>query len=89
MRKRASLHENVREGFGPCSCLFLMGAIAVLPTKANNGGIKLITDTLDFPVDFEMNNGRIEIHTENEPANARIHARVDNWSIDVYGRDFG
>jgi hypothetical protein len=66
-----------------------MGAIAVLQTKANNGGIKLITGTLDFPVDFEMNIGRIEIHIENEPANARIQVRVDNGSIDVYGRDSG
>lgn len=60
-----------------------------LKAKANNGRIELTADTLDFPVDFETTNGRIEIHTKNEPANARIQARVDNGSIDVFGRDSG
>ncbi|MBT2570080.1 DUF4097 family beta strand repeat-containing protein [Planococcus sp. ISL-110] len=55
--------------------------------KANNGRIDLTTDTLDFPVDFETNNGHIEIQTENEPSNARIEARVDNGNIDMYGQD--
>lgn len=58
-----------------------------LQARANNGRIDLTVDTLDFPVDLETNNGRIEIHTETEPANARIQARVDNGSIDIYGRD--
>lgn len=56
-----------------------------LQAKANNGRIELTVDTLDFPVNLETNNGRIEIETENEPDNARIEARVDNGSIDVYG----
>ncbi|HSP21165.1 MAG TPA: DUF4097 family beta strand repeat-containing protein [Planococcus sp. (in: firmicutes)] len=60
-----------------------------LKAKANNGRIELTADTLDFPIDFETNNGRIEIHTENEPANARIQARVENGRIDIYGRDSG
>lgn len=60
-----------------------------LQAKANNGRIELTTGTLNSPIDFETNNGRIDIHTENEPANARIQARVDNGSIDVYGRDSG
>ncbi|OHX53926.1 hypothetical protein BB776_01495 [Planococcus salinarum] len=58
-----------------------------LQAKANNGQIELIVDTLDFPVDFETNNGHIEIQTENEPTNARIESRVDLGSIDVYGQD--
>ena len=58
-----------------------------LQAKANNGHIELTTDTLDFPVDFETNNGRIEIRTEIEPANARIQTSVDNGRIDVFGRD--
>lgn len=60
-----------------------------LQAEANNGRIDLTADTLDFPIDFETNNGRIEIHTKNEPTNARIEARVDNGSIDVYGQDSG
>ncbi|MGM0898544.1 MAG: DUF4097 family beta strand repeat-containing protein [Bacillota bacterium] len=58
-----------------------------LEAKANNGRIDLTVDTLDFPVELETNNGHIEIHTENEPDNARIEARIDNGSIDVYGRE--
>ncbi|MBT2582856.1 DUF4097 family beta strand repeat-containing protein [Planococcus sp. ISL-109] len=56
-----------------------------IEARANNGRIDLTVDTLDFPVDLQTNNGHIEIHTENEPANARIQARVDNGSINVYG----
>ena len=58
-----------------------------LTAQANNGRIELDTDTLDFPVDFETDNGQISIRTDAEPLNARIEARVDNGSIDVYGRD--
>ncbi|MGM0898551.1 MAG: DUF4097 family beta strand repeat-containing protein [Bacillota bacterium] len=58
-----------------------------LEAQANNGRIELDTETLDFPVDFDTDNGRIEIRTGSEPANARIEARVDNGSIDVYGRE--
>lgn len=56
-----------------------------LQAQANNGRIELRTETLDFPIDFVTNNGRIEIRTDNEPSNARIRARVDNGSINVYG----
>ncbi|MFC4714245.1 DUF4097 family beta strand repeat-containing protein [Planococcus dechangensis] len=58
-----------------------------LQARANNGRIELSTETLDFPVNFETNNGRIEIRTDSEPSNARIRARVDNGSINVYGRE--
>ena len=58
-----------------------------LQARANNGRIDMAVDTLDFPVNLETNNGHIEIRTETEPDNARIEARVDNGSIDVYGRD--
>lgn len=58
----------------------------VLQAKANNGRIQLTTDTLDFPIDFEADNGRIEIHADNEPENTRIKARADNGSINVFGR---
>jgi len=57
-----------------------------LEANANNGRIDLTVDTLDFPVDFKTNNGHIEIHTENEPTNARIESRVDIGSINVYGQ---
>ncbi|HSI67234.1 MAG TPA: DUF4097 family beta strand repeat-containing protein [Planococcus sp. (in: firmicutes)] len=58
-----------------------------LQAQASNGRIELTTATLDFPVDFETNNGRIEIRTDSEPTNARIQARVDNGNIDVYGQE--
>lgn len=58
-----------------------------LEAQANNGRIELDTETLDFPVDFATDNGQIEIRTASEPVNARIEARVDNGSIDVYGRE--
>lgn len=57
-----------------------------LVAKANNGRIELITGTLDFPIDFETDNGRIEIRTDSEPDNTRIEADVDNGSIDIFGQ---
>ncbi|MBU9673768.1 DUF4097 domain-containing protein [Planococcus sp. CP5-4] len=58
-----------------------------LEAQANNGRIELETEMLDFPVDFDTDNGQIEIRTSTEPSNARIEARVDNGNIDVYGRE--
>lgn len=58
-----------------------------LQAQANNGRIELTAETLDFPVDFETDNGRIEVRTEHEPTNARIDADVNNGSIDIYGQD--
>lgn len=58
-----------------------------LDAQTNNGRIELIAATLDFPVNFKTNNGRIEIHTEKEPTNVRIQARVDNGSLDIFGND--
>lgn len=58
-----------------------------LQAKANNGRIELTTEKLDYPIDFETDNGRIEIHTDTEPNNARIESRTDNGVIDVFGRN--
>lgn len=58
-----------------------------LHARANNGRINLTTGTLDFPVDFETDNGRIEIQTENEPSNTRIEAHTDNGRIELYGQN--
>lgn len=57
-----------------------------LEARANNGRIELTADTIAFPVDFETDNGRIEIRTDTEPENARIEASTDNGRIDIYGR---
>lgn len=58
-----------------------------LTAQTTNGRIELATDTLNFPIDFKTNNGRIEIHTENEPANASIQAHVDNGRLDIFGQN--
>lgn len=60
-----------------------------LQARANNGRIELTTGMLDFPVDFETDNGRIEIRTDQEPANVRIEAASDNGSIELYGQSTG
>ncbi len=57
-----------------------------LEATTNNGRIQLTTDTLDFPIDFETDNGRIEIQTQTEPTNARIETHVDNGRIDIFGQ---
>ncbi|WP_033543256.1 DUF4097 family beta strand repeat-containing protein [Planococcus sp. CAU13] len=63
------------------------GVSGELQARANNGRIELDTSTLDFPVDFETDNGEIQIRTETEPADARIEAYADNGSIELYGQE--
>lgn len=58
-----------------------------LSAKANDGSINLITDTLDYPIDFSTHNGKIDIQTNNEPKNAVINAQADNGSITIFGEN--
>lgn len=58
-----------------------------LSAKANDGRIKLITETLDYPIEFSTHNGKIEILTNNEPKNAVIDAQADNGSITIFGEN--
>ncbi|WP_422122423.1 DUF4097 family beta strand repeat-containing protein [Planococcus sp. X10-3] len=67
--------------------IIFTGVSGELLARANNGRIELTTVILDSPVDFETDNGSIEIRTVNEPDNARIEADIDNGSINLYGQD--
>ncbi|WP_438349818.1 DUF4097 family beta strand repeat-containing protein [Paenibacillus sp. FA6] len=58
-----------------------------LSANANDGQIELLTDSLDYPIDFTTNNGRIDILTASEPTNATIHAQADNGSIKIFGEE--
>ncbi|MFD1038389.1 DUF4097 domain-containing protein [Virgibacillus byunsanensis] len=53
--------------------------------KTNNGAISLITNNLDRPIEFDTDNGKIEIQSEQEPTNAILDVRVDNGRIDICG----
>ncbi|MBE1555391.1 DUF4097 family beta strand repeat-containing protein [Sporosarcina limicola] len=55
-----------------------------LSAKANDGSIKLMTKTLDFPIEFSTDNGHIDIQTDNAPINASIRAQSDNGSITIF-----
>src|SRR5690606_20392273 len=84
----SNMHSNisVRSSNGRITFTDVSGELL---SRANNGRIELTTDILDFPVDFETDNGRIEIFTSNEPADARIEANTDNGRIELYGQDTG
>ncbi|WP_285768745.1 DUF4097 family beta strand repeat-containing protein [Peribacillus sp. SI8-4] len=54
--------------------------------SSNNGKITLITKGLDRMIDFESDNGKIMIITENEPTNTTFEVSVDNGKIDILGK---
>ncbi|GAB3062066.1 DUF4097 family beta strand repeat-containing protein [Virgibacillus ainsalahensis] len=56
-----------------------------LSARTGNGEISLRTDHLDRPIEFETDNGRIEIQTENEPTNAIFEIQVDNGKATIFG----
>lgn len=60
--------------------------IGSLSAKANNGSIKLITNTLDTPIDFSTHNGKIHIQTNEEPENAAIQAQAKNGGMKIFGQ---
>ncbi|HLR40510.1 MAG TPA: DUF4097 family beta strand repeat-containing protein [Virgibacillus sp.] len=56
-----------------------------LSGTTNNGSISLVTRDLHRSIDFETDNGRINIQTEKKPTNAIIDAKVDNGKVTVFG----
>lgn len=56
-----------------------------LSSHTNNGSISLITRSLDRPIDFETDNGKIKIQTEKEPTNAIFDINVDNGKVTIFG----
>lgn len=55
--------------------------------RTDNGRVSLVTNNLDRSIELIASNGRIEIQTEKEPANATIDVKTDNGKIDVFGYD--
>lgn len=53
--------------------------------RTNNGSITLVTEHLDRSIEFEADNGIINIQTEKEPTNAILDVRVDNGKVRVFG----
>jgi len=53
--------------------------------KANNGSISLVTNHLDRPIEFETDNGYINIQTEQEPKNATLDVQIDNGKANIFG----
>lgn len=56
-----------------------------LSAKASDGQITLLTDTLNYPIEFSANNGRIDIQTNNAPTNATIHTQAVNGVMFTFG----
>lgn len=51
----------------------------------SNGSITFTTEHLDQRVDLKTNNGKIDLHTENEPTNVTFDVRVDNGTVRIFG----
>ena len=56
-----------------------------IEAKSDNGQISMVTDNLDRSISFQTDNGLIKIHSNSEPKNATIHAKIDNGRIDIFG----
>lgn len=57
----------------------------VITGKTSNGGMSLITDSLDRAIDLETSNGKIHIQTENEPTNVTFDIKRNNGNVTVFG----
>lgn len=51
----------------------------------DNGRITLQTTSINQNIDFQTDNGSIQIESRNEPTNVSIHAKTANGKIDVFG----
>lgn len=52
--------------------------------KANDGSILLVSNHLDNPIEFETDNGSIDIQTKKKPTNATINVSVENGKVDIF-----
>lgn len=75
---------NVRSSNGKVIFDHVAGNIS---GKTNNGSIKLVTADLDRSINFETDNGKIEILTDHEPADATLDLRVGNGKINYFGKN--
>lgn len=55
--------------------------------ESSNGDISLITKTLNQPVEFETDNGSINIETTDESKNVMIDVETDNGKVNVFGKE--
>lgn len=55
-----------------------------LKAETSNGRIILKANNLERAIDFQTDNGLIEIQTDKEPSNATINAKVDLGRIDIF-----
>ncbi|HHY73443.1 MAG TPA: DUF4097 domain-containing protein [Bacillus bacterium] len=51
--------------------------------ESHNGSIMLKTSSLDRPIDFETNNGQINIQSEKKPTNARFEVSIANGKANI------
>lgn len=54
--------------------------------KTSNGSIAIYTKTLEYPIDFHADNGKITITSEELPTNNTFDLRTDFGKIQVYGK---
>ncbi|SHN27725.1 DUF4097 family beta strand repeat-containing protein [Gracilibacillus kekensis] len=52
--------------------------------KTNNGAISLVSKELDRQIDFQTDNGSINIQTEKEPTNVVFDTKTNNGSINLF-----
>ncbi|WOV86671.1 DUF4097 family beta strand repeat-containing protein [Sporosarcina oncorhynchi] len=63
----------------------LTGVNGALTGATMNGRITLQTTHLDQPIDFQTNNGSIQIEARNEPTNVSVQAKTANGKINIFG----
>src|SRR5690625_5178363 len=51
--------------------------------KTNNGAIEFIRENLDRSIELETDNGKIDIHTKQEPTHVAFDVRVDNGKVSI------
>lgn len=84
MRNVESTTINVKTDNGKIALDNIDGKIT---GRTDNGGISLITNNLNRPIELSTDNGRIEIQTDKEPTNATIDAKTDNGKVIIFGQE--
>lgn len=56
--------------------------------SSDNGKITMVNDHINQPMEFDTDNGRIEIETKKKPADVRFEARTSNGKITLFDQSY-
>ncbi|RST71855.1 hypothetical protein D4T97_018285 [Siminovitchia acidinfaciens] len=68
--------------------IFLNEVYGNITGSSDNGKITMENDHIDQLMEFETDNGRIEIQTKKEPADVTFHGRTSNGKVTIFDQTY-